>query len=454
MEATLPPSTPGGSAPPLALVMGGGGARAAYQVGLLRAVARRFPDLEVPIITGVSAGAINAVHLAAHPGTFAEAVDDLAALWSELTVEQVFRVDARTLTVNAIRTALQLASGGRMGAPQFRSLVDTAPLHRFLHRTLHVQDGIVPGIQEKIASGRLRALAISTSSYSTARSKTWLQGADDVREWERPLRRTQRTAITLDHIMASTALPLFFPAVEIDGEWYGDGGIRLAAPLSPAIHLGAGRILAISTRFERVAVEAERPNVRGYPPPAQVIGQLMNAIFLDLLDHDAFRLERINELLREIPRHARSGHRIIDLVTVRPSVDLGRLANDFEVRLPRLFRFFVRGLGTRELESPDVVALLLFEPGYLQRLIEVGECDGEARLGEIETLLDPAAAAPPPAEPEAEPDPAARARKRRRRGPARPGPRVGRPSGTGGRPPGPREAGTPPAGQNPPEPTG
>lgn len=383
-------ATPG----PLALVMGGGGARAAYQVGFLRALARVVPDLEIPIITGVSAGAINAAHLAAHPGNFREAVEDLAALWESLTMEQVFRLSPRLLAVNVLRWGAQLVSGGMGGPPRVRGLVDTAPLRTFLLEQLGDQNGIIPGIEENTQSRRLRALAISTSSYSTGQSVTWVQGSEPV-EWSRPQRLGRETRIGVDHVMASSALPLFFPAVPIEDEWYGDGGIRLAAPLSPALHLGAQRILAISTRFKPLPREEAESAIHGYPPPAQVIGSLMNSIFLDLLDQDAWRVEVMNELLRKVPPDERGRLRIVKLLTLRPSRDLGRLAGDFEIRLPRTFRFLIRGLGTRQTKSPDMLSFLLFEPGYLRILIEMGERDGEARIGEVEALVRGSAAPAP-----------------------------------------------------------
>jgi NTE family protein len=404
-----------GTSGPLGLVMGGGGARAAYQVGVLRALARRHPDLEIPVLTGVSAGAINAVHLAAHPGNFQEAVEDLARLWGSLTVEKVFRVDSPSLAWHALRAALQLGSGGLIGGAGIRSLVDTSPLRAFLNEALGVEGGPIPGIQEKIDAGRLRALGISTSSYSTGRSVTWIAGNPGVEEWERPLRRSRRAEITVEHVMASAALPLFFEAVELEGEWYGDGGIRLASPLSPVIHLGAHRILAISTRFERTTEEAARPDWTGYPPPAHIMGQLTNAIFLDLLDQDAWRTETVNHLLRKLPPGRRGDFQVLELLTLRPSRDLGRLAGDFEVRLPGLFRFLLRGLGTGELKSPDVLSLLLFEHGYLTRLMEVGERDGEARMGELTAIIDPERARPPPSQEEPDPDAIQRARRRRLR---------------------------------------
>ena len=370
---------------PLALVMGGGGARAAYQVGFLRALARVCPDLAIPIITGVSAGAINAVHLAAHPGSFQEAVEELAKMWGSMSMEQVFQLDPRRLALNTLRWGAQLVSGGMGGPPRIRGLVDTAPLREFLMRALNARDGRIPGIEENVRSGRLRALAISTSSYSTGQSVTWVAGPD-AREWNRPQRTTRKGPIGIDHVMASSALPLFFPAIPIGDEWYGDGGLRLSAPLSPALHLGAHRVLAISTRFDRLQGELE-PSVQGYPPPAHVIGSMMNSIFLDLLDQDAWRVEMINDILRNLSPENRGALRIIRLLTLRPSRDLGRLAGEFESRLPRGFRFLLRGLGTRDTQSPDMLSFLLFEPGYLHLLMEMGERDAEARMGEIEALV-------------------------------------------------------------------
>jgi NTE family protein len=374
--------------PDLGLVMGGGGARAAYQVGFLRCLARHYPQLSVPYITGVSAGAINAAHLASHHGTFLQAVEELTGLWANLTVEQVFRVDLSSLGRNFMTWAYRLATGGlTTRGIRVRGLVDTEPLRYFLTEVLHAVDGELTGIQYNLDRGRLRAVALSTSSYMTGQSVTWVQGQDIV-EWERPQRRSRNAVLTVEHVMASAALPLFFPAVKLDEGWYGDGGVRLAAPLSPALHLGARRVLAISTRYDRSQAEADRPAVEGYPPPAQIAGVLMNSIFLDLLDHDALRLERLNRLLERLPSDERMGLRPVKLMVLRPSTDLGRLAGQYEPQLPRTFRFLTRGLGTRETESPDFLSLVLFQPDYLKALMEMGERDAEARRDEVAAFME------------------------------------------------------------------
>lgn len=370
----------------LALVMSGGGARAAYQVGLLRYLARRFPDLELPIITGVSAGAVNAAMLAQHHGTFAQAVEELSALWLELTPERVFRVDALSLMGQVARSSLQLVSGGARSVQAMRGMVSTDPLRGFLEEVLGPVAGELTGIDYNLERGWLKAVALITTSYTTGQSVVWVQGRD-IATWQRPKRRSVCCRLTVEHVMASTALPLFFPAINVGDEWYGDGGIRLAAPLSPALHLGAHKILAVSTRFERTREEASRREVEGYPPPAQVLGLLYNAIFLDLIDQDVMRMERMNRLLLELPEEKRMGMRVVELFVIRPSQDLGRLARGYEPRLPATFRFLSRGLGTRDTRSADLLSMVMFQPDYLRRLIDLGEADAEAQGDRLAAFL-------------------------------------------------------------------
>lgn len=370
----------------LALVLTGGGARAAYQVGVLRAIWRRFPFAVPRIVTGVSAGAINAAFLAAHPGEEEEAANDLRDLWLSLGPEDVFRVDTGTLGSNFFRWGLRLLSGGSAKAPQVRSLLDTTPLSVFLRRAFSAVDGEISGIAANLASGRLRACALSGLNYGTGQTVTWVQGCD-IKTWERPHRISMKTRMTVSHVMASSSLPILFPAINIQGHWYGDGGIRQSAPLSPPIHLGARRILAVSTRYARTEDEAALPVISGYPPPAQILGTMLNAVFLDMIDQDALRLTRFNALLRELPEGHRRGMRPIDLLVLRPSRDLGRLAAEYESRLPGTFRFLTRGLGTRETASPDLLSLLMFQRDYVAELIRVGEADAEARIEQIGRLV-------------------------------------------------------------------
>jgi NTE family protein len=379
----------------LGVVLTGGGARGAYQVGVLSWLARQYPDLRIPIVTGVSAGAVNAGHLAAHHGTFGQAMEELVGLWSELTTDNVFRVDPPAIAMSALRWGLRLVSGGHVGAPAVRSLLDTEPLSRHLEEVYAAVDRELTGVDYNLRRGKLRAVAITTTSYSTGQSVVFVQGRD-IQGWTRPKRRSVHTHLRVDHVLASTSLPLFFPAVRIEDQWYGDGGIRQTAPLSPALHLGARRILAISTRFGSSQARWDRPKVIGYPPPAQVVGVLMNAIFLDLIDQDEIRLERLNRLLRKLPREEREGLSPIDLIVIRPSRDLARIAGAYEPRLPKSFRFMTRGLGTRETRSPDLLSMLMFQADYLRRLIRLGEQDAEACGKELTEFIEKAATAPAP----------------------------------------------------------
>ena len=377
------PRPPGGD---LAIILSGGGAKAAYQVGVLRGLSRHLPWTRPLILTGESAGAINAAYLAAHPGTLSAAVEDLARLWSQLTADEVFRVGASSLVRSALRWGTRLMSGGAAIAPEARGLLDTVPLRALLERSFASADGVITGITKNLDAGRLNAIALTTINYTTGQTVTWVQGGQ-IRDWERPLRRSIGTRLTIDHVLASAALPFLFPAVRLGDDWYGDGGVRLHAPLSPAIHLGAGRILAISTRYRPTHEEAAEPAVPGYPPPAQVAGILLDAIFLDVLDYDALVLERLNRLLGKVARPEWGELRPVDLLVLRPSQDLARLAAGCEACLPRGLRWFVRGLGAHETSKPALLSLLLFMPAYLQPLIRLGESDVEARLDQIQTFL-------------------------------------------------------------------
>jgi NTE family protein len=355
---------------------------------VLRHLARVFPELVPDILTGVSAGGINAAYLAAHSAPLATRLDNLADIWTSLRIEDVIRVDLRDLASRTVRWGGRLLSGGRSPLPPARSLVDTAPLRSLLKRMLEAEPASIPGIARSLKDGTLRAVALTASSYTTGQSITWVQAREDcgIHTWERPQRKSATCELRVDHVMASSSLPFLFPAVEVDGAWYGDGGIRLTAPLSPAVHLGARHIIAVSTRYARTSEEADRPAVVGYPPPAQVAGVLYNAIFLDQLDSDALHMQQLNEFVSWLPQQAR-GLRRIELLVLRPSQDLGRLANAYEAQLPRAFRFLTRGLGTRETRSNDMLSLVMFQSDYVKHLIELGEADAKARLPQIRRFL-------------------------------------------------------------------
>ena len=205
--------------------------------------------------------------------------------------------------------------------------------------------------------------------------------------WDQPQRISVRTDLTVNHVMASAALPLLFPAVRIGDAWYGDGGVRLVAPLGPAVHLGADRILAISTCYRPREGEMAALQQAGPPPPAQVMGVLYDAIFIDMLDQDVMHMTRINQLIADLPPERRLGMRPVQLFVIRPSVNLGVIANEYELQLPKTFRYLTRKLGTRRSRSQTMLSTIMFEPGYLNRLIDLGERDGETAAADVERFL-------------------------------------------------------------------
>lgn len=370
----------------LGVVLTGGGARAAYQVGVLAGLAELYPDLQIPYLTGFSAGAVNVAHLASHHGTMRQAMEELCALWAELEPQRIYRVDPASLGWIGARVLMQLATGGRSPGREVRSLLDTTPLRRFLEEALAAVDGKITGIDANVRQGRLRAAALTTTSYTTGETVVWVEGCD-VRPWERPRRLARHAELTVEHVMASSALPFFFPAIQLEDGWYGDGQVRLTTPISPALHLGATRVLAISTKA-RVPAGPRAPHVKGYPPPAQVAGIMLNAVFLDMLDQDALRLERLNRLLERLPADERDSLRLIKLLVMRPSRDLASLANDYEPRMPRTIRYLVHGLGSRRTRSPDVLSMLMFQSDYLARIIDLGREDARHHAEPLAALIE------------------------------------------------------------------
>jgi len=372
---------------PLALVLSGGGARAAYQVGVLAGIAERCGDsLSFPIVTGVSAGAINAAALASNchlPP--AELVSQLEQAWLRMSTRKVFRAGLPALATTALRVAGMVLGGGRLRKLEARGLLDTEPLRRTLGERFSSE-----GIEANLRSGKLDALALSTTSYSTGRTITFVHAKDEVPTWRRAGRAAIRDRITVDHVLASCALPVVFPAVAIGDEYHGDGSLRQLTPLSPAIHLGAESILAVSVRHRPGLNEESEQRVVGYPPAAQIVGMLFNAVFLDALEADAERVARVNRSLRVLASGTAhpDGLRPVRLAVVRPSRDLGQMAKGLEHHLPGSLRLLVRSLGTRGMRAPDLLSYLLFERPYLESLLELGREDAERQWGTIAPLLE------------------------------------------------------------------
>ena len=376
--------------PTYALVLNGGGARSAYQAGVLRYVGEAFPGTYLPILTGVSAGAINTAHLGNHTGTLAAATDDLVDSWEGLELDQIVSPESGfgMLWGLVARRWPPVPEDG-LDADTVRrthGLLDTTPLAEYLRDRFDAPTGDLTGVEANLEDGRLQALAVMTTRYATGQTVTWVEGKD-FDAWERPDRIGVQTQLTVDHVMASTAIPLIFPAVQIGNDWYGDGGVRLSAPLAPAVHLGADRILAISTRYQRTRPKRESSDGGSYPPTAQIMGVIMNSIFVDAMDQDAHTLRRVNALLRELPDRKRHGMKPVDILQIRPSVDLGRLALDYQDQIPSAFQYLTTGLGVEETQSPDWLSVLLFAPKYIDRLLDIGYHDARRKHDQIEAFL-------------------------------------------------------------------
>jgi NTE family protein len=281
---------------------------------------------------------------------------------------------------------LHFVSGGRLGRKDIRGMVNNDPLRRYLQTQLAAQasTGEIPGVDSNLADGWLKALAVVTTNYGSGRSEAWVDTLAD-KIWSGSQVVGQRASLTIEHVMASAALPFFFPSVRLQEQWHGDGGVRLAAPLSPAMRLGARRILAVSPRTLPKQKKSDAPV--SYPSPGQIAGVMLNAVFLDLLDFDALQMQRINDLLRRIPKQNWGDQRQVDVMVLRPRQDLGEIARQSQPQMPRAFRFFSGGFGGKNEPTADALSMVNFEPDYLGQLIDCGEQDTLARMDEVEAFL-------------------------------------------------------------------
>ena len=396
----------------LGLTLTAGGARGAYQAGVLKRIgevpAFRGTTSPFAVVTGASAGAINGAAVAAGSADFQEATRRLARLWAQLRVDHVFRTDAWSLARGGLGLVRDMALGGLLGHTVTSAVFDTAPLREFL--ACHLQ---LDGIAESIRRGHLYAVAITATSYHSGRCFTFVQGRDGHPMWRKSRRVVLPVELSVDHVCASAAIPILFPPARVRSAagdlYFGDGALRLVTPFSPAIRLGADRILAVGVRSQRAAdtlsreelATAEEAGAAGpvlpCPPLAQVCGVFLNAIFLDHLDADLDHLRRMNELVPESrapgtsasppPTAASEPMRIVTPLVLSPSEDLALVARRFEYRMPRLVRYLIDGLGTPDAQSADLMSYLLFDGAYTRTLLDVGYRDASERIDEIEAFL-------------------------------------------------------------------
>jgi NTE family protein len=372
----------------IGLILSGGGARAAYQVGVLKAISQLLPRDAVnpfPILCGTSAGAINAAVLAVYATRFREGVKRLTLVWKMFRPDMVYRSDARGILMSSAHWFAAMLLGG-LGKYNPTSLLDSSPLRQLLERYVPCDR-----IQDSIDAGVLRALCVTASGYTTGEAVSFYQGAPDLSSWRRARRVGSAANITVAHLLASAAIPFVFPAIKVNREYFGDGSTGQLAPISPALHLGADRVLVIGVR-EPTADDEPRQRAETYPSLAEVAGHVLNSIFLESLEADLERLQRINKTISVInpADRDRAGIQLrpVEVLVIAPSADLGELAQHYAHYLPRPVRFLLRGIGVKNHSGASLLSYLLFEKMYCRKLISLGYADTMQRKTEVMEFLD------------------------------------------------------------------
>lgn len=373
-----------------ALILSGGGARAAYQVGVLQAFATLLPHLQnpFPIICGTSAGAINALYLAAYLGEFNQAAQDLAAIWRKLHIEQVYNCQWQDLLKGVAKLGVSLFNRG-VGLNTPIALLDNSPLRELLMGLVSFDN-----LNTRIKSGHLEAVSVTALGYHSGDSVTFFQGAPHLQGWRRARRVGNATTLNVNHLLASSAIPTVFPAVFLEREYFGDGAMRQMAPISPALHLGADRIVVIGVSGNRNPENWTRKNTGGRSSPSMgnIVGQMLNSAFIDALEGDLEHLERVNQLVRMLPpevlNSAPNYLRPVETLVISPSKPLDKIAGRHVRDLPPSMRFFMRATGsTASSGGASAASYLLFSNEYCHELIELGYQDAMWERDNIERFF-------------------------------------------------------------------
>ena len=374
--------------PVTGLILPGGGARNAYQAGVLKGIADMLPaDAENPfkVICGSSSGALNAVLLASNACRFQEGVSRLSGIWENFQVEKVFRTDAWTAFKSGLHWGLTFASMGLFKS-QPKAVLDNSPLRELLES--HIR---FARIRQSIDSGALRAVSVTSSGYSSGMSVTFYEGTSDLVPWKRTRRIGQPTELTLNHLMASAAIPVLFPAVKLRNEYFGDGSMRESAPLSPALHMGANRLLIIGVRNPRPDTPPADSARVPYPSFGHIAGYIFDNLFLDSLDADIERMRRINHTITETRDKRVEFHdtalRQIDYLTISPSRDIREIVARYVGNFPLSVRILLMGIGALAREGRPLMSYLLFDAPYCKELMDLGYQDALESRDQILHLL-------------------------------------------------------------------
>lgn len=364
------------------LVLTGGGARGAYQIGVLKAISEMNPDFEHPfdVICGTSAGALNAAGLASGNSLFRHAIARLEKLWAEISSEKIYRTDFWGLTRRFGQFTKALISG-ESDPDKPISLLDNSPLRGFLEQNIDFKQ-----LKENISADKITALCVTACGYRSGQSINFFQTHRPLTGWHLGQRIGCKTEITIDHLLASSAIPMVFPPIRINREYFGDGVLRLMAPLSPAIHLGARNILVVGVSANRVNLPPREATL-GFPSLSNIMEHMLNGSFIDVIEHDMDRAMMINKLVKLIPEETRKQNGLdihpLEILEISPSKPINDIAQRHLSTLPKNIQRFVGSNDHGQVSSSSLASYLMFEKEFSHELIDLGYQDAQAQSAEL-----------------------------------------------------------------------